>query len=154
MHYSRSTDLLGLLIARIEGASLGEVLERRIFGPLGMKDTAFAVPPEKRHRRSASFGFDDAGRLIQLTSWGGPMGQVFLPERPLEMAYESGGQGLWSTLDDYLNSPAYGGWWQADPQQQSVMIFLAHNMVGLAQMGKGIGLGVWAAIEQFSALQP
>ncbi len=30
-----------------------------------------------------------------------------------------------------------------------MFIFLAHNMVDLAQMAKGIGLGVWAAIEQF-----
>jgi hypothetical protein len=30
-----------------------------------------------------------------------------------------------------------------------VLIFLAHNMVDLAQMARGIGLGVWAAIEQF-----
>ena len=44
---------------------------------------------------------------------------------------------------------AYGGWWQADPNAGSVFIFLAHNMVDLAQMAKGIGLGVWAAIEKF-----
>ena len=37
LHYGHSTDLLGLLIARIEDAPLGDVLERRIFGPLGMK---------------------------------------------------------------------------------------------------------------------
>ena len=44
---------------------------------------------------------------------------------------------------------AFGGWWQADPNDGSVLIFLAHNMVDLAQMAKGIGLGVWAAIEAF-----
>ena len=44
---------------------------------------------------------------------------------------------------------AYGGWWQADPVDGSVFIFLAHNMVDLAQMAKGVG--VWAAIEQFQA---
>ena len=46
---------------------------------------------------------------------------------------------------------AYGGWWQADPAQRSVMVFLAHSMVDLAQMSKGIGHGVWAAIERFQA---
>jgi CubicO group peptidase (beta-lactamase class C family) len=50
MHYGRSTDLLGLLIARIEGAPLGVVLRRRIFDPLGMKDTSFLVPREKERR--------------------------------------------------------------------------------------------------------
>jgi hypothetical protein len=44
---------------------------------------------------------------------------------------------------------AFGGWWQADPNDGSVLIFLAHNMVDLAQMAKGIGLDVWAAIDAF-----
>ena len=44
---------------------------------------------------------------------------------------------------------AFGGFWQADPNDGSILIFLAHNMVDLAQMAKGIGLGVWAAIEAF-----
>ena len=47
---------------------------------------------------------------------------------------------------------AFGGWWQADPNEGSVLIFLAHNMVDLAQMAKGIGLGVWAAIDAFQTL--
>src|SRR5687767_11257943 len=51
-HYGRSTDLLGLLLARMEDAPLGDVLKRRIFDPLGMKDTGFIVPAEKRDRRA------------------------------------------------------------------------------------------------------
>lgn len=42
---------------------------------------------------------------------------------------------------------AFGGWWQADPNNGSLLIFLAHNMLDLAQMEDGIGLGVWAAID-------
>lgn len=98
-HYGHSTDLLGLLIARIEGAPLGEVLQRRIFGPLGMKDTGFVVPKENRGRRAALHGFDEDGRLVKRLT--GP-GESTVPERPDDMNYESGGQGLWSTLDDYL----------------------------------------------------
>ena len=44
---------------------------------------------------------------------------------------------------------AYGSWWQADPTDGSVLIFLSHNMVELAQMAQGIGLGVWSAIATF-----
>jgi hypothetical protein len=44
---------------------------------------------------------------------------------------------------------AYGGWWQADPNDRSVLIFLSHNMVGLHQMARGIGLGAWSAIARF-----
>lgn len=98
-HYGHSTDLLGFLIARIEDAPLGDVLKRRIFDPLGMKDTGFTVPVEKQHRQAAPHGFDHAGRLCVRRS--GP-GNSFLAERPEGMAYVSGGQGLWSTLDDYL----------------------------------------------------
>ena len=98
MSYGRATDLLGLLIARIEGEPLGAVLKRRIFDPLGMKDTCFRVPRNKWGRRSAAYGFDDEGRLIKRTTWGG----VVVAERPEDMAYESGGAGLWSTVDDYL----------------------------------------------------
>jgi hypothetical protein len=46
---------------------------------------------------------------------------------------------------------AYGGWWQADPKDGSVLIFLDH-MVDLMQMAKGIGFGVWGAIDAFQML--
>jgi CubicO group peptidase (beta-lactamase class C family) len=103
-HYGHSTDLLGFLIARIEGIPFGTVLKQRIFEPLGMQDTGFIVPPEKRDRRATMYGFTDAGHLTPrprgvLTS--GKAGTL-LSERPDEMAYVSGGQGLWSTADDYL----------------------------------------------------
>jgi CubicO group peptidase (beta-lactamase class C family) len=43
-NYSRSTDLLGILISTIEGKSLGKVMEEKIFNPLAMTDTFFDVP--------------------------------------------------------------------------------------------------------------
>jgi CubicO group peptidase (beta-lactamase class C family) len=98
-HYGVSTDLLGLLVARIDGAPLGDVLRRRIFDPLRMTDTTFAVPRAQRHRCAAPCGFDDAGHLTTLTT---APGDAFLIERPDDMTFTSGGAGLWSTLDDYL----------------------------------------------------
>ncbi len=47
---------------------------------------------------------------------------------------------------------AYGGWWQADPSDNSVLIFLTHNMVELQQMASGIGLAAWSAIAKFHEL--
>lgn len=44
---------------------------------------------------------------------------------------------------------AFGGWWQTDPRECSVMIFLTHNMVDLAQMSNRIGLGMWEVIDAF-----
>jgi CubicO group peptidase (beta-lactamase class C family) len=99
LHYGHSTDLLGLLVARIEDAPLGDVLQRRILGPLGMSDTGFTVERAKRHRRARLYGFDDEGRLTPRTT--APAGST-VPERPDDMEYVSGGQGLWSTVDDYL----------------------------------------------------
>jgi hypothetical protein len=45
-----------------------------------------------------------------------------------------------------------GSWWQADPNDGSVLIFLAHNMLELHHMARGIGLGVWSAIARFHQL--
>lgn len=222
-HYGHSTDLLGLLIARMENEPLGDVLKRRIFDPLGMNDTGFTVSIEKQGRRAAAYGFDDAGQLCKRLT--GP-GNSFLPERPEGMAYVSGGQGLWSTVDDYLvfarmflsdgtvddfrllqpqtfkrmvtnclsenqlvlarsmlntghgfglgvamvldpqkagPQPcgggmgavgwpgAFGGWWRADPGNNSVLIFLTHNMLELEQLFDGVGLGAYDAVTQFQA---
>jgi len=227
-HYGVSTDLLGFLLARIEGTTLGAVLRQRVLDPLGMRDTHFAVPYDRRHRQAALTGFDEAGRLTTLAA--APGGHA-LAERPDSMTFESGGQGLWSTADDYLAfarlfvgggavdgvrilrpdtcalmmsnqlAPkqrtearmlgqalfakghgygmgvavvmepddadvlrcrggvgtigwpgAYGSWWQADPNDGSVLIFLSHNMVKLSQLAEGIGLATWSAIATFHAL--
>ena len=79
LHYGHSTDLLGLVIARMEDAPLGDVLARRIFGPLGMHDTGFTVPKVKAGRRAKLYGFDDEGRLVErLTA----PGNSTMPERP------------------------------------------------------------------------
>jgi len=46
----------------------------------------------------------------------------------------------------------FGGWWQADPNDNSVLIFLAHNIVERDQFDNGIGFAVYSAITQFHAL--
>jgi len=45
---------------------------------------------------------------------------------------------------------AYGSWWQADPNDRSVMVLLTHNMVTLDHLEDGFG--VWDAISRFQAL--
>lgn len=92
-HYSHGTDVLGFLIARIEGKSLGEVLKARIFDPLGMKDTAFWQPAEKRDRMAHLYKDPGAGKPLQ---------DVSLPMGDKPAAFEGGGGGLISTVDDYL----------------------------------------------------
>ena len=91
-HYSHATEVLGFLVARIEGKPLGEVLKSRIFDPLGMVDTGFWMPPEKRSRMA---------RLYQ-APLEGPLKDVSFPETDTAPAFEGGGGGLISTADDYL----------------------------------------------------
>ncbi len=92
-HYSHATDVLGFLVARVEGKPLGQVLKARIFDPLGMADTFFWVPPEKRGRLA---------KLYQAPPEGGPLKDVSLPLTDTPPAFEGGGGGLISTADDYL----------------------------------------------------
>jgi CubicO group peptidase (beta-lactamase class C family) len=92
-HYSHATDVLGFLVARIEGKPLGQVLKTRIFEPLGMKDTAFWIPPEKRGRLA---------HLYEAPADGGPLRDVSFPMADTPPAFQDGGGGLMSTVDDYL----------------------------------------------------
>ena len=62
--YNASGDVLGVLIARVSGQSLGRFMRERIFDPLGMKDTAFHVPPEKRARFATSYVIDRARNAL------------------------------------------------------------------------------------------
>ena len=88
--YSRATDVLGRLVEVVSGQSLGAFLQAEIFEPLGMVDTAFAVPPEQHHRIAEPFAHDPDG--------GVPM-KVLEPRQVPAM--EGGGGGLMSTAMDY-----------------------------------------------------
>ena len=84
--YGHSTDVIGRIIEIVSGQSLGAFLQERILTPLGMSDTAFFVPPDKQDRVAKPFAKDpDTGETVTLT----------------ETNFESGGGGLWSTMDDY-----------------------------------------------------
>ena len=89
--YSRATDVLGALLEVVAGQSLGTLLRQRILGPLGMKDTAFAVPGDSWHRIADAFANDpDSGQPV-----------VMLDGREVPR-FESGGGGLMSTAGDYV----------------------------------------------------
>src|SRR5215467_2749241 len=107
--YHVSSDVLGMLIARVSGRSLGRFMRERIFEPLGMKDTAFHVPEEKLGRLPPSYRLNRPTGALEIfddvatSAWG--------PEPP----FESAGGGLVSTVDDcfafarmMLNKGRYG----------------------------------------------
>ncbi len=88
--YSVSTDVLARIVELIEGARLGEVLQQRLFGPLGMTDTAFFTPEQKLGRRADPFSFDF------MVASGVDSCNATAPPK-----FEGGGGGLMSTLADY-----------------------------------------------------
>jgi CubicO group peptidase (beta-lactamase class C family) len=90
--YSLSTDVLGRVVEIVEGASLGEILQERLFGPLDMVDTAFYTPESKLARRADPFSFD------VMIAAGADTRQSTSPPK-----FESGGGGLMSTLADYTS---------------------------------------------------
>lgn len=96
--YGHATDLLGVLLSRIDRAPLSAVLRHRVFEPLGMNDTTFAPTPSQRARCAALYGFDERGNPCVLPHL--VTGDT-VPLRPAGMTFESGGQGLWSTLNDF-----------------------------------------------------
>jgi len=56
--YNTCSDIQGVLVARVSGRSLPDFLAERIFEPLGMVDTGFYVPSEKRDRLPTQHGWD------------------------------------------------------------------------------------------------
>ena len=92
-HYSHSTDVLGFLVGRIAGMPFRDFLMQRIFGPLGMSDTDFYVPPQKRARAAVVYRMSVEKNVLEPL----PFKQYDAPP-----AYCGGGGGLISTADDYL----------------------------------------------------
>ncbi len=93
-NYSISTDILGRVIEVASGQPLDAFLQARIFGPLGMDDTAFVVPADRRGRFTGHYAVQD--------------GALALVDSPVEGEYTqpppwlSGGGGLTSTASDYI----------------------------------------------------
>lgn len=95
--YGTSADILGAVIEVAAGKTLGEFLEERFFEPLGMKDTGFYVPDEKKDRMSKVY--EDGEKPLQEYN-GDHLGiSISMKRKP---RFESGGAGLVSTAQDYM----------------------------------------------------
>jgi CubicO group peptidase (beta-lactamase class C family) len=118
-HYGHSTDVLGFLIGRVEGKPFRQVLQERIFAPLGMADTDFWLPRDKRSRLASLYRYDEAaGRLAKV--------EPEMYDSP--PAYTPGGGGLISSAPDYhrfarmlLDEGAYGGHRLLQPETVRLM---------------------------------
>ena len=93
--YSLATDVCGALVEIISGKPFARYLDEVIFQPLGMKDTAFQVAPDKKDRFAANYqrGPDKGLKLID-----DPETSAY----NFEPGFKSGGGGLTGTSADYL----------------------------------------------------
>ena len=92
-HYSHATDVLGFLVGRISGMDFRDFLFKRIFEPLGMVDTDFWVPHEKRSRMAIMYRMKEDESGLEVAPF---------PLADAPPVFCGGGGGLISTLDDYL----------------------------------------------------
>jgi len=133
--YGFGLDVLGLVVEKITGQTLGEYFQANIFTPLGMNDTGHLVPPDKVARYVKA-------EPVDLT-------------QPLR--FECGGSGLASTASDYmrfalmlLNKGAYG---EARILGRKTAEYMLTNQLGpevknliantdISRAGYGFGLGL------------
>ncbi len=110
-HYSVSIDVAAHVIEIIADQPLRHFLRERIFDPLGMVDTDFYVPPERRHRLAAMYGVGDLGArgmtiLQMFFNWQQGILERIDPQEsyPVDQpeTFARGGHGLFSTVQDYM----------------------------------------------------
>lgn len=153
--YGYSTDILGAVVEVVSGMSLDEFLRTRIFEPLGMHDTHFYLPVEKRERLSVVYSAGEDG-LSPAPAPGGMVGQGAYVEGPRK-SY-SGGAGLLSTARDYahfLQMTLNGG--ELDGvrilSRKSIQLMTVNhvgNLLAAEAPGTGFGLG-FQVVEDLGA---
>lgn len=93
-NYSIATDVLGVVIERIEGQPFETVLKSRLFDPLGMVDTGFKVPADQQHRLTDCYSFHPRDKML-------PFDTAERSRWAKDRSFQSGGGGLLSTVQDY-----------------------------------------------------
>lgn len=93
-YYSYSIDVLGRIAEVVTGERLSDVMQARIFEPLGMTETGFTVRPDQVSRFANNYTLHSNGEFV--------LQDEAATSRYLEDgAFQSGGGGLVSTLEDY-----------------------------------------------------
>jgi CubicO group peptidase (beta-lactamase class C family) len=157
--YSHSIDVLGIVLARIEGKPLHDVLAERILSPLGMVDTGFHLNPSARRRAATMYKLDSGGTLTH---------DVMGPPPITPPAFCQGGAALWSTVDDYLafarmllGGGAVGG--VRVLSQESARAMRTDRLTSAQKeipfmgvpfwVGRGFGLNLWVVTDSEKSAQ-
>lgn len=130
-HYSIADDVLGVLLERLAGRPLDAVLRECLTGPLGMVDTDFDVPDDKR-ARLAGLHRREGGKLVQNDV---VFGAFVEPGR----GFPAGGAGLFSTLQDYGR---FARWLLGDGSLDGVRVLGRKTMERLRADSLGPGLAI------------
>jgi methyl acetate hydrolase len=126
--YGISIDWAGKMVEAVAGQKLDRYFQDHIFGPLGMKDTAFKLGTAQRARLSAVHQRDDKGALAPI--------EFALPEEP---EFLMGGGGLYGTASDYLafaqmimRGGTHNG---AQVLRRETVDLMAQNQIGPLEIG-------------------
>jgi CubicO group peptidase (beta-lactamase class C family) len=150
--YGYSIDILGCVVERASGKSLDEFIRSRITGPLGMKDTYFYLPQEKRARLAAVYMSDSTNHAARAPD--GVRGQGHFVDGPRKSF--GGGAGMLSTAHDYglflemlRNHGALDGKRYLSPKMVDLMT--THQIGAVyTSPGRGFGLG-FETVEKLGA---
>ena len=149
--YGLSTDVLGRVIEAITGMALADFLQQRIFMPLGMSDSSFIVPREKRDRLAQPFAIDRATR-----------NPINLLDITVQQKNDAGGAGSVGTALDYarfLQMMINGG--QLDGTRLLSRTTVAYmtsdhlgnaNASGATTLPAGTGFGLGFAVRRQTGL--
>ena len=156
--YSFADDVLGRFIEVVSGMPFEQLLNTRIFDPLGMRNTAFFIPPADVTLLASAYRRTKEGGL-ERTDGGPSKAQTTPPPFP------SGGGGLISTASDYLRFAqmlANGGSFEGRQYLSPVTIeLMTSNQVPVDAMFKywgdnsrGLGYGMGVAPEIDASIAP
>jgi CubicO group peptidase (beta-lactamase class C family) len=147
--YGFSTDVLGLVVEKVTGKALGGALDERVWAKLGMRDTTFAVPAEKRDRLAKALPLDPVS--------GKPQDLRILREQP---KFDCGGSCAFSTAADYirfgqmlLNGGVLEGTRILSPKTVRLMTSdhlgknIKNNVAGTEAGRDGYGFGLGVAVR-------
>lgn len=143
--YSLSVDVLGRLIEVVSGINLNTFFKTRIFNPLGMEDTYFAIPKEKQARLASVYTEDPKTKVVKPWIDGTFPGATI--NYPINNnGYFAGGAGLVSTSKDYgiflqmlLNNGTYNG--KKILSKRSVSLMTVNQIGNLSLGDNKFGLG-------------
>ncbi|ALG85561.1 serine hydrolase domain-containing protein [Gordonia phthalatica] len=126
-NYGTSMDWAGLVVEAVRGARLEQMLRDRVFAPLGMASSGFVLTDDMESRRATVHL--RRGDALKST-------RIVMPQQP---EVQMGGQGLYSTVDDYAR---FLQMWLRDGVGDNGRVLSAETVAWAARNGLADGVHV------------